>query len=631
MDPRQSQLIYEFDGFQLDARRRLLYSHADGQPVEMTARVFDTLLYLVERPGEVLDKRALMEALWPNVVVEESNLTQTIHTLRRTLGERPDEHRFIVTVSGRGYRFVADVNQRPGAVAPGWPAEPASAAGKLRSRRAKLIASVALSVALLGVVAIAVHQHRESRAARSAPTIQSIAVLPFVDMSPGGDSAYFADGLSEELLTLLAQIPELRVIARTSSFSFRDQNVDIATIAEKLAVGHVLEGSVRKSGNKVRITAQLVEASTSAHLWSQTYERDLDDIFAVQSEIAAAVAEALQAKMASGVQRGLAPPINTQAYEHFLRGQFFFGRRAPGDLERALSSYQEALAIDPKYARAWAGVAAVSFVQTDDPLVPRDIGLARLLDAAQKTVSLDPQLAEGHVRLAAYYWMIGQRELAAEHFRRGAALNPDSPLVLGNLASVAAEKGQLDEAIRLQRRAAARDPLSAVSISNLGYYLFSAGRLEEAKKELSRAYEISQDSDIAHTVGQILILQGELEAALSFIQRSTEGADLEQDLALVYHALGRTDDADAALTRLIAESGASDPLVIAEVYAYRGNPEEAFRWLEISTKSFDPGAGLLIGNHFPWELRDSPLLASLHSDPRWEALVASLPRVWEGI
>ena len=631
MEPRQSQLIYEFDGFQLDARRRLLYSHADGQPVEMTARVFDTLLYLVERPGEVLDKRALMEALWPNVVVEESNLTQTIHTLRRALGERPGEHRFIVTVPGRGYRFVADVSKRLDAGAAGSPAGPASAAGMVRSRRAKLIASVVLGVGVLGVVVIAAHQYRESRAAKSAPTIQSIAVLPFVDMSPSGDSAYFADGLSEELLNLLAQIPDLRVIARTSSFSFRDQNVDIATIAEKLAVGHVLEGSVRKSGNKVRITAQLVEASSSAHLWSQTYERDLDDIFAVQSEIAAAVADALQAKMASGVQPTLAPPINTQAYEHFLRGQFFFGRRAPGDLDKALNSYQAALAIDPKYARAWAGVAAVSFVQTGDDLVPRNVALARLLEAAQRTIALDPQLAEGHLRLAGYYWRTGQREVAGQHYRRGAALNPDSPLVLGSLAGAAAEKGQLDEAIALQRRAAALDPLSAVNIGNLGIYLFTAGRLEEARTELSKAYELNPDSDIAVTVGQILILQGNLKAALSFIEQSAKGADLEQDLALVYHALGRTDDADAALKRLIAESGASDPFPIAEVYAYRGNPEEAFRWLEKSAQAFDPGNGSPMGKHFPWEMRASPLLASLHSDPRWETWVARLPLDWEGI
>ncbi len=625
MDPRQSQLIYEFDGFQLDARRRLLYSHADGLPVEMTARVFDTLLYLVERPGEVLDKHALMEALWPNVVVEESNLTQTIHTLRRALGERPGEHRFIVTVPGRGYRFVADVTKRLDAAATRSPAGPASAAGVVRSRRAKLIASVVLGAGVLGVVVIAAHQYRESRAARSAPTIQSIAVLPFVDMSPSGDSAYFADGLSEELLNLLAQIPNLRVIARTSSFSFRDQKVDIATIAEKLAVWHVLEGSVRKSGNTVRITAQLVEATSSAHLWSQTYERDLDDIFAVQSEIAAAVADALQAKIASGVQPALAPPINTQAYEHFLRGQFFFGRRAAGDLDRALNSYQEALAIDPKYARAWAGVAAASFVQAGDDLVPRDIALPRLLEAAQRAIALDPQLAEGHVRLAGYYSLIGQREAAVEHFRRGAALNPESPLVLSNLAGAAAVKGELDEAIALQRRAAALDPLSAVNLGNLGIYLFAAGHLEEAKKELLKAYELNPESDIAVTVGQILILQGDLKAALSFIEHSTEGADLEQNLALVYHALGRTDDADAALKRLIVESGADDPVPIAEVYAYQGNSEEAFRWLEMSTQAFDPSDWSPVGKYFPWEVRASPFLASLHSDPRWETWLASLP------
>jgi TolB-like protein/DNA-binding winged helix-turn-helix (wHTH) protein/lipoprotein NlpI len=625
MDDSAQPPVYDFEGFSLDTRRGVLCSQSDGRPVELTPRAFGTLLYLVERAGQLVEKGALLAALWPNVVVEDGNLTQTIYVLRRALGERPDEHRFIVTVPGRGYRFVAAVTRRaeqstedtetassPEPVA-------ATAAG---SKRAGWIAGIALALGALAIMAVWAYRAREADSVVSTQPIQSIAVLPFVDMSPSGDSAYFSDGLAEELLNLLAHIPELRVIARTSSFSFRGQSVDIATIAQKLQVGHVLEGSVRKAGDKVRITAQLIDAADSSHVWSETYERDLTDVFAVQSEIATAVADALKLKLRTRQSVTVVAPTGTEAYEHFLRGQFLYGRRGPRDLDNALSAYQQALELDPHYARAWAGVAAVSFIQVYEGHVAREVGLPRLLDAAQKAIAYNPQLAEGHLRLSNYYHLVGQPETAARHYRRGALLNPESPLVLGTQAGYAAKRGNYEDAIELARRVISLDPLSVTGLNNLAAFMIAAGRLEEARVEMLKSYDIARLPDDALSISHILMWQRKHDEALAFIDRNMQGADRAQALALVYHALGRASEADVALGELIALAGDRDAFRIAEVYAYRGDAAESFRWLNLATKAHD-SFGRSAQGHMLWEMRVSPFLEPLHDDPRWNEWVAT--------
>jgi TolB-like protein/DNA-binding winged helix-turn-helix (wHTH) protein len=561
----QAHRIYEFGEFRLDPLRRVLSSRIDGQPLQVTGKIFDTLLYFVEHSGQLLDKRTLLDELWPNVVVEESNLTQAIHTLRRVLGERPDDHRFIVTVQGRGYRFVADVT--------GTTAEEPPPAAPPANRR--LLAVTAAAVVVLAGIAFWLLQGARppQRSASVDPPALSIAVLPFVDMSEAQDQAYFAEGLSEEILNLLAQSTALRVTARTSSFSFKGRSVDIPTIADTLNTTHVLEGSVRKSGERVRITAQLVDGATSVHLWSQTYDREVTDVFGVQDEIAAAVAEALHVTLTGSAQQSGTQTANAVAFERYLQGKYFFNRRGESDIARAKDYFEQALQIDPGYARAWAGLAGV--YRLAQRHVTRDL-LAAWGTAVERALQLGPNLAEAHVRAAQYYGQLGDHETSEAHCKRAIALNPSDPLVLSVSAGRAFEAGHWSEGIALQRRAVAVDPLAAVGRANLGGYLAAVGEWDEAIVQLEKARELSPtlpgvDSDIA----KVQILRQRFDEAFAAAARIPAGPQREQAIALGFRAPGRQAAAAEALSRLVAL--ASGPardselqVAIAEVYAFRG-------------------------------------------------------------
>jgi TolB-like protein/Flp pilus assembly protein TadD len=602
----QVHRIYEFGEFRLDALRRVLSARSDGQPLQVTGKIFDTLLYFVERPGELLDKHTLMAAIWPSVVVEESNLTQTIHTLRRVLGERPDEHRFIVTVPGRGYRFVANVSA------------PTLEQAQPPAKRRLVGAAAAAVIVLAGVAFWLLQGSRQSQPSASTdPSAASIAVLPFVDMSESQDQAYFAEGLSEEILNLLAQATTLRVTARTSSFSFKGRNVDIATIADALKTTHVLEGSVRKAGDRVRITAQLVDGRTSVHLWSQTYDRSLTDLFGVQDEIAAAVAESLQVTLTGSGNPPGAQTRNGVAFERYLQGKYFFNRRGDADLARARDYFEQALQIDPDYARAWAGLAGVYRVSEQHATQE----LTAWGVAVERALQLGPNLAEAHVRAAQYYWWLGDEQRSAAHCKRAIALNPSDALVMSVSAGWSFQEGHWSEGIALQRRAVAVDPLAAVGRANLGVYLATVGEWDEALVEFEKARELSPtlariDSDIA----RVQVLRQRFDEAFASAARIPPGPMQEQALALSFHARGQQSAADAALARLLALARSPNPdmtlqISIAEVYAFRGDDEEALKWTERALQ-----AG---GRSAREEIMQSPFLRALHANARWRTLLAS--------
>jgi TolB-like protein/DNA-binding winged helix-turn-helix (wHTH) protein/tetratricopeptide (TPR) repeat protein len=630
MKAPHTHLIYEFGDFELDAQRRVLTSRADGQQQQVTGRVFDTLLYLVERPGQLLDKRALMEALWPNVVVEEGNLTQTIHTLRKVLGERPGEHRYIVTIAGRGYRFVADVKVRSAPVEKPVPSESAPPVVDNERPRRRRIVTIALATSLAALLVIALFVVRgrdEPPAARPAQAMPSIAVLPFADMSAEQDQEYFADGLSEEILNLLAQSEAMRVIARTSSFSFKDQSVDLATIARRLDVTHVLEGSVRKSGDRLRITAQLIDGATSAHVWSETYDRNMQDIFSVQSEIAASVASALRVTLGSRAGSKRSETSSPEAHELYLQGRHLFNRRSRSDILRAKEYFEEALRIDPGYARAWAALAGVYIVAPSEGIQLPPDAKTKWREAIERGVALAPDLAETNVRAAQYYWRNGDRVAGRRYLAAATAANPSDPLLLGVLMGRAVDEGRIEDALSMQRRVTAMDPLTYVNRTNLGTLLAGVGRFEEAQVEFERALELSPASEeLGIHIVQVLVMQRRTDEALTVIQHMPAGFARDQSLALTYHARGDSAEADAALARLIEVAERPDSnhemaFAVAELYAMRAELDHAFQWLDVANRREKAAE---FDTNWIANLRLSPLLESLRADPRWQALLAAV-------
>src|SRR5688572_25743590 len=320
---------------------------------------------------------------------------------------------------------------------------------------------------------------------------KSIAVMPFADMSAGKDQEYFADGLSEELLNLLAKIPDLRVAARTSAFKFKGEKIDVKEVAQKLNVAHILEGSVRKSGNKVRITAQLVKATDGYHLWSQTYDRTLDDIFVVQDDIAGEVVKALKLTLLGPTSVTRSRPVDPEAYNLALQGRFFLERRSRKDLERAVEYFRRSFERDPGYAPAWAGLSEAYARQADNGFVPVADGYRRAREAAEKALALDPQLVDAHLAMGwiqtTYDW---DWAAADASFRKALDLEPGSAQALRSAGIQAMTLGRWNEAIDLANKTIERDPLRPNYYNNLGLALLAVNRDAEAEAAFRKALEL---------------------------------------------------------------------------------------------------------------------------------------------
>ena len=451
----------------------------------------------------------------------------------------------------------------------------------------------------------------------TAPPADSIAVLPFVDMSQSKDQEYFSDGLSEELLDLLAKVPQLKVIARTSSFSFKGKNVDVAEIAKKLAVATVLEGSVRKSGNTLRVTAQLIRTADSTHLWSDTYDRELTDIFKVQDEIASAVVAALKVKLlpSQATADNQHRTTNLDAYNEYLIGKQEFSRTNVDGWRHAEAAFRRALALDPSYAPAWAGLTdALSFL-SDFLDGPDAIAAAKreALAAAEKAVTLAPDLADGYMargflRFTTFWNWNG----AKADIDRAMLLEPNSSESRFHRAQLLATLGQLPDAITEIRKATELDPLSSKAWSSLGWDLAATGRLAEAREAAQHGMALNPESSWAPvTVGQIELLDGNFDAARIGYERGGDNW-YRIGAAMIEHSLGHKDAAQAALNTLIAKDADGAAYQIAEVYAWRGESDPAFEWLDRAYRQHDGGLA---------NLATDPLLKSLRADARYAAFL----------
>ncbi len=473
-----------------------------------------------------------------------------------------------------------------------------------------IIAIMAVAIVLLLTNTFVWHRGAGLNAdADSAPIAEhSIAVLPFVNMSDEKANEYFSDGISEELLNLLAKIPQLQVTARTSSFAFKGKETGIPEIARTLRVAHVLEGSVRKSGNSVRITAQLIRAGTDTHLWSQTYDRKLDDIFAIQDEIATDVVRQLKVTLLGAVPT--ARETDPEAYAFYLQAVQLGRQFTVESFQQSDALYRKVLAIDPRYAPAWGKLAMNIANEAGQGLLPNKEGFTQAREAAMKALAIDPEYAPAHANLG-WIAMYGDNDVAggAQHFKRALALDPMDLKVLSNSATLLSSLGRLDEALALEEALVRRDPVNVDTLFDLGLYQRMAGRLDTAITSFRTVLSLSPGNGGAHTqIGTALLLKGDAQGALAEIEQETSDSWKMYGLPMAYHALGRKDDSDTALTALIAKYEKEGPYNIAYVYAYRGEADKAFEWLDKAIEYGDPGLG---------EIATENLFEKIHADPRW--------------
>ena len=507
-----------------------------------------------------------------------------------------------------------------------------AAAGATPVRSARSLSWFAAAVAVLGIGYFAVDKlvlsdrpraggpSRPAGSATSPAAIpeKSIAVLPFVDMSEKHDQEYFSDGMAEEILDLLARLPGLKVIGRTSSFHFKGKTDDLRAIGTALGVTYVVEGSVRRSGEHVRVTAQLIDTRDGTRRWTETYDRDAGDVLKVQDEVASSLVRALQLEITDPERlRAKASPHTVEVYDLYLRGLHAMDQRNQAGWEAAIADFRRVLELDPQFIPAGERLADSFAKLADYNFIAPQIGFEQARSAANAVLKIDPNSARAHAVLANVYgqydfhWDAADREFATAR-----NLAPTDPIVLraGTLNRIAV--GRLDEALELADAATSADPLSAAVFHSRGHAYIRLGRVQEAEASYRRALAIAPQGAWTHYfLGVALLMEGKAEEALTELQQEPYAGARLAGLVVVYHTLHRTAEAQAALTRLEAEHANDNAMGVAESYAYLGQKDKAFQWLNRAYVQRDPDMSLLKG---------APLLASLAADSRMKALLRKM-------
>ena len=482
-----------------------------------------------------------------------------------------------------------------------------------------IIAIMAVAIVLLLTDRFVLH-HGVNADGDVAVSEKSIAVLPFVDMSSGKDQEYFSDGISEELLNLLAKIPQLHVAARTSSFSFKGKNAPVPEIARTLLVAHVLEGSVRKSGDQVRITAQLIRAVDGYHVWSETWDRKLDDIFKIQDEIAGEVVKELRLTLLGATPKARA--TDPKAYALELQARQLARQGTSRSIDEAIAARRQALAIDPAYVDAWSGIAGLYMSQANKGLKPIDESFALARAAVNRALEIDANDVGALLmlgRIATDY--DNDSATAARHIERALALEPGNIAAITIASGLEQNLGRLEQAARLDQYAVAHDPLNPKTHGSLAYDYARLGRLDEAISSYRIALRLSPGRvGTAYNVGELLLRKGEAAAALAEFEQESEENWRLMGSTMALHALGRKAESDTAMGELIAKYETDSSYNIAYVAAFRGERDRAFEWLKKAVAYHDTG---LV------EVGTDPMFASLYDDPRWPPFLREIGRAPE--
>jgi len=445
---------------------------------------------------------------------------------------------------------------------------------------------------------------------------KSIAVLPFVDMSEKKDQEYFADGMAEEILDILATVPSLKVIGRTSSFQFKGRNEDLRTVGTSLGVAYVLEGSVRRSTDRVRVTAQLIDTRDGTHLWSETYDRPTNDLLPMQGEIATKISRSLEIGIGADRPQSERRLKNDAAYDLYLRGRYAAERGDADGMATGVTYLRQALDADPGFADAAVALALIYFYQAFQSQEPSSV-FESARHEAEFALKLNPKLGLPHAVLGGIYTDYDWDWAAADlEFKQAIALAPHDGRVLTLAGDLAIAIGRLDAARKTYKQALAYDPLLADAYNSLAWAEWCSGRYEESLVAARKVIEIDPAYDWGHvSVGMALLYRGDPAAAITEFKLQNNPMEQETGLALAYHALGRVTDSNAALTRLIRDGAATYAYEVAEAYAYRGEPTDALKWLERAYTQKDAT--------LKWILKD-PNMAKLASDPLYKAFLRKM-------
>jgi TolB-like protein/Flp pilus assembly protein TadD len=445
----------------------------------------------------------------------------------------------------------------------------------------------------------------------STESDKSIAVLPFVNMSSDEEQEYFSDGLSEELLNLLARIPDLKVASRSSAFSYKGKDFKIEDVGRELNVAHVLEGSVRKAGNQVRITAQLIKTDDGFHLWSQTWDRSLENIFAIQDEISQAVVDQLRIKLMGDAPK--TQVVNPEAYALLLKSRHIYAKWGKDNFEKSLEVLEQALAIEPEYAMAWSSKSAIYMTQVQHGYLDRDIGVQLSLEAAERALELDPGLGSAWgklvgIRAANYDW-----EGAEAASFKALELAPNDSSTLTSAGNLAATLGFLDKGLAFHQRILNNDPLQLIAHYNYANVLWKMGKLEESAAAFQHLLELNPEDWGSHgMLAMVYMLQGDPEKGWAEADLEVDSKIQELTRILLLPALGRNEEAHLRLEAFARESEARQPYMIAMAHGWHGNNDQAFHWLNLAIDQ---------GDVTVQDTMTDPLLSALHDDPRWNALL----------
>jgi TolB-like protein/DNA-binding winged helix-turn-helix (wHTH) protein/Flp pilus assembly protein TadD len=622
--PEKTKRFFDFGRFRLDRVERVLL--ANGHPVALTPKAFETLLQLLENSGHILEKDELLKRVWPDTFVEEGTLVQNISTLRKVLGDAPDGTAYIETIPRRGYRFAGavreiDVKQESEKSLPPVPMVSERRVGKLRW-------ILALGIAAVSLVTLFLVRERIWPRPDPAPKKTMLAVLPFENLSGDASQEYFSDGLTEETITQLgsADPQRLGVIARTSAMKYKNAHEDVQQIGRELGVDYVLEGSVRRAGDRIRISAQLIQVRDQTHLWAESYERDLHDTLAMESDVANAIAGQIELRLPPPHPRSRVAstrPINPEAYDLYLRGRYFWNERTPAGFWRGVESFKKAIEKDPNYAQAYAGLSDSYILLGPNDVLPAKQVYPLAKAAALRAVKIDDSLAEAHASLGfvklLYDWNPTE---AQREFRRAIELDPNYPTGHHWYAYNLAAMGRMEEALGEIRRAQELDPLSLIINTDVAQILFLARRYDEAITQCQKTIDLDPHFDQVYLyLGLLYEQKGMFDQAVdAFLKQTIELPTDPHQMAAVRTAyrvsgMGGFWQNRLALVERQSKEHYVSPYTFAVVYARMGDKEKTLENLQRAYEERYPSM-VFVGIE--------PIFDNLRSDPRYAELLGRI-------